>query len=122
LKHSYSAGAIWRQYIPLGANRRFALFNEIQLSMGASRSKFATDSPVRGTFSKSFDVGLGVNPGVVAFASNNMAVEVNVGMLGLQYNSVDQIHNQVYTGSREATQINFKVNVFSIGFGLAFYL
>ncbi|MBQ2018530.1 MAG: hypothetical protein II209_03630, partial [Alistipes sp.] len=32
LRHSYSAGAIWRQYIPLGANRRFALFNEMQLS------------------------------------------------------------------------------------------
>ena len=122
LKHSYSAGAIWRQYIPLGANRRFALFNEVQLSMGASRSKFATDSPVRGTFSKSFDVGLGVNPGVVAFASNNMAVEVNVGLMGIQYSKAKQVHNQVATGNSKASLMNFSVNLLSIGLGVSFYM
>ena len=28
LKHTYQASLIWRQYIPLGNNKRFALFNE----------------------------------------------------------------------------------------------
>ena len=122
LRHSYSMAALWRQYIPLGENRRFALFNEIALEMGASRSKFATDSPVRGTFSKSFDLGLGINPGVVAFASNSMAVEVNVGVLGLQFSHQNQVHNQVATGKADASFMNFSVNLFSIGLGVSFYL
>ena len=29
LRHSYSVAVIWRQYIPLGRNKRFALFNEM---------------------------------------------------------------------------------------------
>ena len=122
LQHSYSAGAIWRYYIPLGKNKRFALFNEVQLSAGGSRAKFATDSPVRGTFSKSFDVGLGVNPGIIAFASNVMAVEVNVGMMGIQYSHTKQVHNQVTTGKTNASYMNFSVNLLSIGLGVSFYM
>ena len=122
LQHSYSAGAVWRYYIPLGRNKRFALFNEVQLSMGGSRAKFATDSPIRGTFSKSFDIGLGVNPGIIAFASNVMAVEVNVGMMGINYSHTKQIHNQVATGRTNTSFMNFSVNLLSIGLGVSFYM
>ena len=122
LQHSYSCGAVWRYYIPLGRNKRFALFNEVQLSVGASRAKFATDSPVRGTFSKSLDVGLGVNPGIIAFASNVMAVEVNVGMMGINYSHTKQVHNQVMKGEANSSFMNFSVNLLTIGLGVSFYL
>jgi hypothetical protein len=94
----------------------------MQLSVGVSRSKFATDSPVRGTFSKSFDVGLGINPGIIAFASNVMAVEVNVGVMGIQYSHTKQVHNQVSTGDTKASFMNFSVNLLSIGLGVSFYM
>lgn len=122
LQHSYSAGAVWRYYIPLGRNKRFALFNEVQLSVGGSQAKFAMDSPIRGTFSKSFDVGLGVNPGIIAFASNVMAVEVNVGMMGVNYSHTKQVHNQVATGRTNSSFMNFSVNLLSIGLGVSFYM
>ena len=122
LQHSYSAGAVWRYYIPLGRNKRFAFFNEVQLSVGGSQAKFATDSPIRGTFSKSFDVGLGVNPGIIAFASNVMAVEVNVGMMGINYSHTKQVHNQVATGRTNTSFMNFSVNLLSIGLGVSFYM
>ena len=122
LKHSYSAGAVWRQYIPLGRNKRFAIFNEVQLSMGASQSKVATDYPIRGTYSESFDAGLSVNPGIVAFASNVMAVEVTVGVAGIQFSRTTQVHNQVATGKTSASFMNFSVNLLSVGLGVSFYL
>lgn len=122
LQHSYSVGAVWRYYIPLGRNKRFALFNEVQLSLGGSQAKFATDSPVRGTFSKSLDVGLGVNPGIIAFASNVMAVEVSVGMMGINYSHTKQVHNQVATGKSNMSFMNFSVNLLSIGLGVSFYM
>ena len=120
LRHSYSVAVIWRQYIPLGRNKRFALFNEMQLSGGGTQARFAKDSPVKGTYETGYTFSLGVSPGIVAFATNNMAVEVNVGVMGITYTHTKQVHNQVTVGKRDAS--NFKVNIFSIGLGMAFYL
>ncbi|MDE5691450.1 MAG: hypothetical protein K2I13_04445, partial [Alistipes sp.] len=50
LKHTYSASVFWRQYIPLGRNKRFALFNEMSLQLGGHQTKFAADTPIRGTY------------------------------------------------------------------------
>lgn len=122
LKHTYQASLIWRQYIPLGNNKRFALFNEMQIGMGRSQAKFAADSPIRGTYETGKIFSIGMTPGLVAFATNNMAVELNVGVLGFTYNRVKQIHNQVTVGKRNSSAMNFKVNIFSIGLGVAFYL
>ena len=122
LKHSYSVAAIWRQYIPLGRSKRFALFNETQLTAGGSQARFANDSPVKGTYETGYTLSLGISPGIVAFATNNMAVEVNVGVMGISYTSTKQVHNQVTVGRRSTSMMNFKVNIFSIGLGVAFYL
>ena len=122
LKHSYEAVALWRQYIPLGNSKRFALFTEMQLSLGGSQARFAEGSPIRGTYQRGYNVSVGLNPGIVAFATNNIALELNVGVLGLNYSHVQQVHNQVSTGERSGGSINFKVNVLSIGLGVGFYL
>lgn len=67
-------------------------------------------------------LSLGISPGLVAFATNNMAFEVNVGVMGISYSSIKQVHNQVTVGKRSSSMMNFKVNIFSIGLGVAFYL
>ncbi len=122
LRSSFQVAAVWRQYIPLGKSKRFALFNEMTLAGGGIRAKFANDSPVRGTYESGYSLSLGIAPGIVAFATNNMAVEVNVGVMGFSYNSVKQVHNRVSVGRRSSSMLNFKVNLLSIGLGMAFYL
>ena len=125
LKHSYNVEALWRTYIPLGKdNKRFALFAEVGLAMGGSQSKLASgpQQSLSGVYASSFDVALGVNPGISAFLTNNMAIEVNIGVLGLNYSKTRQIGNQVVEGAVSSSQMNFKVNLFSIGLGASFYL
>ncbi len=122
LTQSYSAMGIWRQYIPLGRNRRFALFNEMQLEAGGSTTKMSFDSPTKGTYSTGRHVALGASPGIVAFATNDVAFEVSVGMLGLSYSTTKQVHNNVDEGETSTTFFNFKINLLSIGLGVAFYL
>lgn len=125
LKHAYNVEALWRTYIPLGKdNKRFALFAEVALYMGGSQSKLASgpQQSLSGLYASSFDVGLGVNPGISAFLTNNMAIEVNIGVLGLNYSKTRQIGNQVVEGAVSSSQMNFKVNLFSIGLGASFYL
>ena len=122
LQHSYQVAAIWRQYIPLGRNKRFALFNEMSLAGGGTEARFANGSPVKGTYQTGYTFSLGISPGIIAFATNNMAVEVNVGVMGITFEHTEQVHNQVSVGERNLSQMNFKVNIFSIGLGVAFYL
>lgn len=122
LKHTFEGMAMWRQYIPLGQSKRFALFTEMQFCLGGSQAKYAEGSPIRGTYQYGYNVSVGVNPGIVAFATDNIALEVNVGVLGLNYSNVRQVHNQVSTGERSSSAINFKVNILSIGLGVGFYL
>ena len=125
LKHSYNVEALWRKYIPLGRNnKRFAIFAEVGLAMGGSQSKLASgpSNALSGTYATSFDVALGVNPGISAFLTNNMAIEVNIGVLGFNYSKTRQIGNQVVEGTSSTSQMSFKVNLFSIGLGASFYL
>ncbi len=121
LSHSYTIMATLRNCIPLGVEKRFALFAETRLEYGGERSKFAHDDPIKGTFSTGYSLGVGVVPGMVAFATNNIAIEVSVGMVGLGFSHTDQIQNQVYVGEVNSTNLSFKLNLLSVGLGVATY-
>ena len=122
LKHSYEGDLLWRRYITFGTNKRFALFSEIQLSLGGSQAKVIADTPVRGTYQTSFLMGLNITPGLVAFVTNDMAFELNIGVMGVTYETIRQVHNQVAVGKRSWSAMSFKVNLLSIGLGMSFYL
>lgn len=122
LRHSYEGALVWRNYIPLGQSKRFAIFIDSQLAAGGIQAKYAEGQPVRGTYEKGYSLGLGVTPGLIAFATNNMALELSVGVLGISYTHLDQVHNQVSAGSRETSDMSFKINLLSIGLGVSFHL
>lgn len=122
LQHSYTGMILWRQYLPLGVAKRFALFAETRLEAGGVQYKLAFDQPVTGTYAKGYNIGVGVVPGIVAFATNNVAFEITVGMVGIGYSHLDQVKNQVYIGEVESSNMSFKINLLSIGLGVAFYL
>lgn len=124
LKHSYSAMGVLRNYINLGTSKRFGLFAETRLEIGGSQSKVVTKdgTSLTGTYTKTTDFGISVAPGIVAFINNYTAVEVSIGVLGLDFSKVKQTTDQVYIGERSSSSANFKINLFSIGLGIAFYL
>ncbi len=124
LSHTYTGMAILRNYISIGKNMRFGLFNETQLHIGGGESKIVSGSGdnVEGSFNRDFTIGINLAPGITAFINNNMAIELNVGLLGFQYSSSTQTTNQVYEGKSNNTSASFQINLFSIGLGLAFYI
>lgn len=124
LSHSYTGMVVLRNYISIGNNMRFGLFNETQLLVGGSQSKLASGSgdAITGTYETGFTVGVNLAPGITAFINDFIAVEVNVGLLGFQYTSTHQLTDQVYEGNTHTTSANFQINIFSLGLGLAFYI
>ncbi len=124
ISHNYYATACFRNYISLGSSTRFGLFNEVQLQFGGGQSKLVngSDEDLTGTFEKSFKFNVGLAPGVVMFLNNYSAIEVNVGVLGFSYNHTRSTTDQIYTANRTTKSANFKVNLFSISFGMMFYI
>ncbi len=124
LSHSYSGMAAFRNYISFGDNKRFGMFNEVQFQLGGSQSKLCNGSgdDVTGTYERSFDLDIGLAPGMIMFLNNYSAIEVNVGVLGFSYTNTKSTTDQIYVARRNYQTANFKVNLFSITFGVAFYL
>lgn len=122
LKHSYTGSIIYRPYIPLGQNKRFALFTEVALSIGGHQTKEAADSPIRGMYETGYSAELGVSPGIIAFATNSMAIELSVGMMGIGYTHSNQIKNQVEHAEVSSSNMSFRINLLAIGLGVSFYL
>lgn len=124
LSHSYSVTGLLRTYINLGDSKRFGLFNEVQLTVGGGQGKLANGQgeELTGTYQRKLNLQVGMAPGLVAFINNYTAVEVSIGVLGFNYAHTRQLTDQIYEGSRTSSSANFKINLFSIGLGLAFYL
>ncbi len=122
LKHTYEGVLFWRGYIPFGMNKRVAVYVEGQLGAGGSQAKYAADSPVKGTYQTGGFVSLAVTPGIVGFVTNDIALEVSLGVLGIKFDHVNQTQNQVNQGKRTYSTMNFNINLLSIGVGVAFYL
>ena len=124
ITHSYIMTGALRMYMSLGDNTRFGLFNELQIELGGGQSKIAdgVGRNLTGTYERNFDFSVGLAPGVVVFLNNYSALEVNVGVLGYNYTSTKSTTDQIYVAHRHMRSANFKINLFSIMFGVAFYL
>lgn len=129
IKHTYTGTIFWRPYIPLGHSNRFAVFAEVQLSLSGGQSKVVAENGVvdgmqnyAGTYSKSFGASVALQPGIVAFVTNNTALELSVGVFGIGVDRVTQVKNQIDQGEFTSSDMNFKLNFLSIGFGVSFYL
>lgn len=124
ISQNYFGTLCFRNYISLGKSTRFGLFNEVQMQIGGGQSKLVngSDDDITGTFEKSFKFNVGLAPGVVMFLNNYSAIEVNVGVLGFNYNHTRSTTDQIYIANRTAKSANFKINLFSITFGMMFYI
>lgn len=124
INHSYSGTASFRNYISLGHSMRFGFFNEVQLQIGGGQSKVVNGEgeDLTGTYSRNFSLDIGLTPGLVMFLNNYSAIEVSIGVLGFGYDHTHSVSDQIYLADMKSKHANFKINLFSISFGVAFYL
>lgn len=124
LSHNYYGTAAFRNYLSMGKSKQFGFFNEVQLEIGGGQSKLCNGSgkDLTGTYEKNFSIGVGLSPGIVMFLNNYSAIEVNVGVIGLNYTHTQATTDQIHVSDRKSSYANFKLNLMSISFGVAFYL
>ena len=124
ITQNFGTTALLRNYMSIGKSKRFGIINEVNLRYGLSESKISNGEgeDFTGTFMRTHSINVGVQPGLMMFLNNYSALEVNVGVLEFGYSKNKQITDQVHVSNTKTKSANFKVNLFSISIGVAFYL
>lgn len=124
LGHTHTIDFFVRPYIPLSKSNTYGAFVDIRAGYAHSTSKNSTGSGADydGSFTKANTIQLNVCPAASVFATDFLAVEASIGIMGLRYRWVDQKTNQVETGRVRSGGANFRFNFLSVNIGLTFYL
>lgn len=123
LEHGIYTTGFLRTYMGLGNSKVFGFFNELSVTYGYSQGKSSTGKgqDLVGTYSVVNKLQIGATPGLAAFVTNNLAVEVSVDVLGLDFQWINQTTNQVEKGFFRKSSADFKINIFSVNIGLCTY-
>lgn len=124
IRQNFYSTLAFRNYISLGNSSRFGFYNEVGLKFGGGQSKLVngTGADLTGTYETNFQMGIGLTPGLIMFLNNYSAIEVGVGVLGFDYTRTRSKTDQIYLANRSSKSANFKINLFSVSFGVTFYL
>lgn len=122
IQHKYTAYGVFRAYIPFGNSKRVAMFADLQFggSLKQGKAYNAGGDQVYGQYGQSYSLELSVDPGLIAFLTDRLALEVNVGIFGVSYNWSNQLQNQVEHGYTQSASAGFMVNLLSLGVGLSY--
>lgn len=117
---SYSASVNYRYYVGLGKQKRFAVFNEVDLQVGSGSSRFKRyyNGELRDTQGFTTSGALNFSPGVCIFMMDNACFNVSFGVFGLHLTHERQKTNGEPSGSRTYSGANFRFNIFNINFGI----
>ncbi len=122
-KHMYSGSVGGRYYMPFANSKRFAMFAEVRLSAayGQGESYRLIEGEKHGTYQDILKLSAGLIPGLCVFVTNEVALEVSVGVLGFDYESIKQTTDQVEVSVLKQSGANYRINLLSINMGMSFY-
>lgn len=121
---TYAVALYYRNYVGLGREKRFAIFNDVDLSFGGGVSRFKRyyNDELRNTQTDIFEAALNFSPGVCIFVMDYVSFNVSFGVFGIKMRSEKQRTNEVEEGSRFTSGANFKFNIFNINFGIGIHI
>lgn len=124
LQHTHEASIFMRNYMSLGKSNIFGVFGEVRASYARSTGKNTTGSGTEydGSYGHTNTISLSICPGMTVFATDFLAAEASIDIMGLKYRWRDQTTNRVENGSSRSGGANFKFSLLSINLGLTFYL
>ena len=121
---NFATSISYRNYVGLSRDRRFGVFNDVDLSFGSGTSRFKRyySGVLRDTRTNSVTAALNFSPGVCVFIMDYVSFNVSFGVFGVKLTHTRQITDGVEEGSRFTSGANFKFNIFNINFGMAVYI
>lgn len=121
---TYAGAVTYRNYVGLDRSKRFAVFNEVDLSFASGTSDFTRlyNSEPKRTHTRINELALNFSPGVCVFIMENVSFNLSFGVFGLKYRKEHQFTNGADEGTRHSSGANFRFNIFNINFGLGVHI
>lgn len=124
LQHNYESSLFLRSYLPIGKSKIFGLFGEFQLNYEFSEGKNSTGraETFTGVYEKVHSLEAGIAGGMAVFVTDFMAAEVMLNVGGYRFKWGRQNTNKIEEGRLNSSGANFRINLFSVKFGVTYYL
>lgn len=124
LQHNYESTLFVRSYLPLGNSKIFGLFGEFQLNYIFAEGKNSTgrDETFTGVYEYTHNLEIGLGGGMVVFLADHVAAEVMLNVGGYRVKWGSQNTNNIEEGRITSSGANFKIDLFSIKFGVTYFL
>lgn len=117
-----------RNYVALGSDKKFYLFNETSLYFGykGSYSRAISDpgkanERIRKIRSDNYTVGLGISPGITYFSSPRTAIEFQLGTSGFEYTRKEHLTDDTIKGTSNGFSFRDGLSFLRIQFGFSYY-
>ena len=122
--HTYSGAFTCRYYMPFTNSKHFAVFAEGRAvgGYGQTESYKAEGTDKFGTYQDVYKFSLDFVPGLAVFFTENIAFEVAVGVLGFNWQKIEQTTNQVDKSIMTKSGANCNINLLKINVGMSFYI
>jgi len=124
VERSYSIAPFIRNYLRLGKGT-FYLFNEtnLEFTYGSGVQQVNSVDDINRNTTDSFALKLGIQPGITAFITDLVSVEVGTSVLGVSSEYTRTTTNGIeedegYTWSNE---VSFEIDLLSLFLGITFY-
>jgi hypothetical protein len=125
LGRTYSIAPFIRNYLPLGKGT-FYLFNEtnLEFSYGSEVRELENADDINRVVQNTYELQLGIQPGISAFITDLVAVEVGTSVLGLssKYTQTTENGDEDNQGYKFQNEVSFKVDLLRLFLGITFYL
>ena len=124
LGRTYSIAPFIRNYLPLGKGT-FYLFNEtnLEFSYGSDVRQIENADDINRVVQNTYELQLGIQPGISAFITDLVAVEVGTSVLGLssKYTQITENGDEDNQGYKFENEVSFKVDLLRLFLGITFY-
>lgn len=121
---SYTAAILARQYIGLGRESRFGVYNEVELAFSSGSSRFTRpyDGVPKLTKTTDMDARLTFSPGLCIMMMKNVSFNISFGVFGYYIHNERQTVDGEKAGNRFTSGASFRFNIFNINFGVAVHI
>ncbi len=124
LGRSYSFAPFMRNYLPLGKGT-FSLFNEtnLEFTYGSEVRQLEDPDDINRTVSNTYQLKLGIQPGITAFITDLVSFEVGTSILGLssKYTTTTFNGDEDNQGTKFSNDVSFEIDLLSLFLGITFY-
>jgi hypothetical protein len=124
LGRSYSFAPFMRNYLPLGKGT-FSLFNEtnLEFTYGSEVRQLEDPDDINRTVSNTYQLKLGIQPGIAAFITDLVSFEVGTSILGLssKYTTTTVNGDEDNQGTKFSNDVSFEIDLLSLFLGITFY-